>query len=50
VAVLSASEDLSEALEAGADEAIRKETSLAEIVASLARLAGVPHRSSPQNP
>jgi DNA-binding response OmpR family regulator len=50
VAVLSASEDLSEALAAGADEAIRKETSLAEIVASLARLGGVPHRSSPQDP
>jgi DNA-binding response OmpR family regulator len=49
VAVLSASEDLSEALEAGADEAISKVTSLAEIVASLTRLAGVPHRSSPQD-
>jgi two-component system, OmpR family, response regulator QseB len=49
VAVLSASEDLSEALAAGADEAIPKATSLAEIVASLARLAGVPHRSTPQN-
>jgi DNA-binding NarL/FixJ family response regulator len=47
VAVLSASEDLSEALAAGADEAIPKWTPLAEIVASLARLAGVPGRSSP---
>jgi DNA-binding response OmpR family regulator len=50
VAVVSASEDLSEALAAGADETIPKETGFAEIVASLARLAGVPHRSSPKNP
>ena len=46
VAVLSASEDLSEALAAGADEAIPKWTPLAEIVTSLARLAGVSDRSS----
>jgi two-component system, NarL family, response regulator DevR len=49
VAVVSASEDLSEALAAGADEAIPKETSFAEIVASLARLAGVPHQTNPKN-
>ena len=48
VAVVSASEDLSEALAEGADEAIPKDTGFAEIVASLARLAGVPYRSSPQ--
>ena len=48
VAVVSASEDLSGALAAGADETIPKDTGFAEIVASLARLAGVPHRSSPQ--
>ena len=41
VAVVSASEDLSEALAAGADEAISKRTGLAEIVASLARLLGI---------
>jgi DNA-binding response OmpR family regulator len=50
VAVVSASEDLSEALAAGADETIPKGTGFAEIVASLARLAGVPHRSRPQGP
>jgi DNA-binding response OmpR family regulator len=50
VAVVSASEDLSEALEAGADKAISKDTGFAVIVASLARLAEVPHRSSPQGP
>ena len=49
VAVVSASEDLSEALAAGADEAIPKDTGFAEIVASLLRLAGVPDRSSPKN-
>jgi CheY-like chemotaxis protein len=49
VAVVSASEDLSEALAAGADEAIPKDTGFVEIVASLARLAGVPDRSSPKN-
>lgn len=47
VAVLSASEDLSEALAAGADEAIPKWTPLSEIVASLVRLARIPDRSSP---
>jgi two-component system response regulator PilR (NtrC family) len=41
VAVVSASAE-------GADEAIPKDTGFAEIVASLARLAGVPYRSSPQ--
>lgn len=39
VAVLSAENDLSAALEAGADEAIRKETPLPEIVSILHRLA-----------
>lgn len=39
VAVLSSIEDLSGALEAGADEAIRKGTGLPEIVARLERLA-----------
>lgn len=38
VAVLSANEDLSGALEAGADEAISKQTPLPQIVASLGRL------------
>ena len=38
VAVLSSVEDLSGALEAGADEAIRKDTSLPKIVETLARL------------
>ena len=41
VVVLSASEHLSEALAAGADEAISKRTRLAEIVASLLRLLGI---------
>jgi DNA-binding response OmpR family regulator len=50
VAVVSASEDLSEARAAGADETIPKGTGFAEIVASLAHLAGVPHRASPQDP
>lgn len=45
VAVLSASEDLSGALEAGADEAIPKATNLAEIVVSLRRLAGLTGRT-----
>jgi DNA-binding response OmpR family regulator len=49
VAVVSASDDLSGALAAGADETIPKDTGFAEIVASLARLAGVPQRSSPQS-
>jgi DNA-binding response OmpR family regulator len=49
VAVVSASEKLSEALAAGADEAIPKDTGFAQIVVSLARLAGVPHRSSTQD-
>ena len=38
VVVLSANDDLSRALEAGADEAISKRTSLPQIVASLKRL------------
>jgi CheY-like chemotaxis protein len=49
VAVLTASEDLSEALAAGADEAIPKSTRAAEIVASLARLAGGPDRPGTQD-
>ena len=49
VAVLSASEDLSGALEAGADEAIPKDKSLAEIVVSLRRLAGVTDRAGSQD-
>ena len=49
VAVLSASEDLCGALAAGADEAIPKDTSLAEIVASLVRLAGVRDRAGYQD-
>jgi len=47
VAVVSASKDLSEPLAAGADAAISKETSFAEIVASLARLAEVPSAKDP---
>jgi hypothetical protein len=39
VAVLSAEEDLSRALAAGADEAKHKTTGLDEIIASLAELA-----------
>jgi DNA-binding NarL/FixJ family response regulator len=39
VAVLSSVEDLSGALAAGADEAIRKDTPLPEIIARLERLA-----------
>lgn len=39
VCVLSSVRDLSEALEAGADEAIGKETPLPQIVATLVRLA-----------
>jgi DNA-binding NarL/FixJ family response regulator len=49
VAVVSASEDISEALAAGADETIPKDTGFAQIVASLVRLAGVPYRSSPSD-
>ena len=49
VAVLSASEDLSEALAAGADEAIPKRSRIAEIVPSLARLAGVPDQPGTQD-
>jgi two-component system, OmpR family, response regulator QseB len=41
VCVLSSVRDLSGALEAGADEAIGKETPLPEIVATLARLVSV---------
>ena len=47
VAVLSARQGLSEALAAGADEVISKRAHLAEIVASLVRLARVPDRSDP---
>ena len=41
VVVLSAENDLSDALEAGADEAINKSTPLPEIVATLRRIAGL---------
>src|SRR5215204_3351211 len=44
VAVLSASQDLSEALAAGADKAIPKRMRLEEIAACLVRLAGIPDR------
>jgi CheY-like chemotaxis protein len=47
VAVLTASQDFSEALAAGADEAIPKRTGVAEIVASVARIAGGPDRPGP---
>jgi CheY-like chemotaxis protein len=47
VVVLSASEDLSEALAAGADEAMPKRTRLAKIVASVVRLTGGMDRSDP---
>lgn len=40
VAVLSASEDLSAALDAGADAAISKQKPLPEVIASLSELAG----------
>jgi CheY-like chemotaxis protein len=49
VVVLSASEHLSEALAAGADEAISKRTRLAEIVASLAPLLGIMDQSGSQD-
>ena len=49
VAVVSASEDLSEALAEGADEAIPKDTGFAEIVASLARLLGIMDQSGSQD-
>jgi CheY-like chemotaxis protein len=49
VVVLSASEDLSEALAAGADEAMPKRTRLAKIVASVVRLTGGMDRSDPQD-
>ena len=49
VAVVSASEDLSEALAAGADEAIPKDTGFAEIVASLLRLLGITDQSGTQD-
>ena len=42
VAVLTASEHQSEAMAAGADEVIPKSAKLAEIVASLLRLLGIP--------
>jgi DNA-binding response OmpR family regulator len=49
VVVLSASEDLSEALAAGADEAMPKRTRLAKVVASVVRLAGSMDRPDPQD-
>jgi len=45
VAVLSSVDDLSGALEAGADEAIHKSTPLAEIIAILERLASGEERA-----
>ena len=48
VAVLSASQDLSKAMAAGADEVIPKRARLVEIVASLARLLGIPTLPDPQ--
>jgi CheY-like chemotaxis protein len=49
VAVLSASQDLSEALAAGADEAISKRLHVAEIVASLVRLVEGSDQPHPQD-
>jgi DNA-binding NarL/FixJ family response regulator len=49
VAVLTARQDLSEALAAGADEAIPKRTGLARIVASLSHLAGIPDQPGTQD-
>jgi len=49
VAVLSASQDLSEALAAGADKAIPKRMRLEEIAACLVRLAGIPDRPGTQD-
>ena len=49
VAVLTASQDLSEALAAGADEAIPKRTRLEEIVACLVRLARIPDQPGTQD-
>ena len=49
VAVLSAREDVSEALVAGADDVISKSAPLTEIVASLARLAGPKGHSGSQH-
>jgi CheY-like chemotaxis protein len=49
VAVLTASQDLSEALAAGADEAMPKRTPLEEIVACLLRLARVPDQPGTQD-
>jgi CheY-like chemotaxis protein len=49
VVVLSASEHLSEALAAGADEAMPKRTRLAKIVASVMRLTGGMDRGDPQD-
>jgi DNA-binding NarL/FixJ family response regulator len=47
--VLTARQDLSEALAAGADEAIPKRTGLARIVASLSHLAGIPDQPGTQD-
>jgi len=49
VAVLTASQDLSEALAAGADKAIPKRMRLEEIAACLVRLAGIPDRPGTQD-
>jgi DNA-binding NarL/FixJ family response regulator len=49
VAVLTASQDLSEALAAGADKAMPKRTRLEEIVACLVRLARIPEQPGTQD-
>ena len=50
VAVLTASQDLSEALAAGADKAMPKVTPLDEIVACLVCLAGIPDQPGTRDP
>jgi DNA-binding NarL/FixJ family response regulator len=49
VAVLTASQDLSEALAAGADKAMPKTTPLEEMVACLVRLARIPDQPGTQD-
>jgi len=50
VAALTASQDLSEALAAGADEAMPKVTPLDEMVACLVCLAGIPDQPGTRDP
>jgi DNA-binding response OmpR family regulator len=50
VAVLTASQDLSEALAAGADKAMPKVTPLDEMVACLVCLAGIPDQPGTRDP